>query len=171
MAGSVAGALRPQKAAPTMPYSAQLAPTASAKRRFVELRFPVKKIDVGYTRENVNRVGIFGNGGPCKKQSKKQSVKAQLGHVSSHLQPTDSRSTVGSRAPRATVSDPFDLITLLIRSTGSFYHITYYFRSIFGAMVPPRDPCLCPSTAACTAEAVYAFCRALFTPFSPRLLQ
>ena len=89
----------PQKAAPTMPYSAQLAPTASAKRRFVEFRFPVKNFDVGYTRENVNGVGIFGNGGPCKKQSKKQSVNAQLGHVLSHLQPTDGRSVLARHAP------------------------------------------------------------------------
>lgn len=67
-----------------MPYSAQLAPTASAKRRFVELQFLVKGFDVGYTLENVNGVGILGNGGPCSKKSKKA---AQQGHVSSHLQP------------------------------------------------------------------------------------
>lgn len=59
MAGSVTGALRPQKAAPTMPYSAQLAPTASAKRRFVELRFPVKKKLMWDIREKTSIVLAF----------------------------------------------------------------------------------------------------------------
>ena len=59
--GSVAGALRRQRSPPTLPYSAQLTPTASAKRRFFELQFLVKSFDVGYTRGNVNSVGIFGN--------------------------------------------------------------------------------------------------------------
>jgi hypothetical protein len=56
-----------------MPYSAQLAPTASAKRRFVELQFLVKGFDVGYTLENVNGVGILGNGGPLKKAKKQHN--------------------------------------------------------------------------------------------------
>ena len=155
-----------------MPYSAQLAPTASAKRRFVELQFLVKSFDVGYTLENVNGVGILGNGGPFKK-SRKAAQRGQWSRVVSS-------STVLARQSRAPFPIPFGLIddprspvtghrsnTLLKRSTGSFYHITYCFQSIWGANFPPRDPCLCPSTTTCTAEAVCAF-RALFTPFSPR---